>query len=140
MTGIAAIHHPLRKIDPRAGHVEPIIKVGHLIYGPAVHAHPHSNVRMVLERPGNFHRAMHRLLGALEKDERHAVAARNTDQFSGRAAFAELRRVAHNVVELLQHLALLVHQQLRVTHHVNEQDVRSFQMSRLFSGTGHGRE
>src|SRR5690349_5981452 len=100
-----------------------------------MHTHAHANLRMVFERPGNFHCAMHRFLRALEKYQRHAVTTRNADHFS--AAFSKLRRLAHDVVELLQHFALLVHEQLRITDHVYEQDMRSFQMNCSFPASSH---
>ncbi len=78
---------------------------------------------------------MHRFLGAPEKHERHAVAAWNANQFSGRVTFAELRGAAHDVVELLQHLALLVHQQLRVANDVNKQDMGDLELD-LFLDLG----
>ena len=48
MTGIAAIHYPLRKIDPDPGHVDAIIHIRHLIDGTTVHTHANPNLRMVL--------------------------------------------------------------------------------------------
>src|SRR5207248_5707531 len=80
---------------------------------------------------------MHRFLGAPEKHERHAVAAWNANQFSGRVTFAELRGAAHDVVELLQHLALLVHQQLRVANDVNKQDMGDLELDLFLSFGGH---
>src|SRR5947207_14854852 len=80
---------------------------------------------------------MHRFLGAPEKHERHAVAAWNANQFSGRVTFAELRGAAHDVVELLQHLALLVHQQLRVAKDVNKQDLGDLELDLFLNFSGH---
>src|SRR5204862_6175857 len=82
---------------------------------------------------------MHRFLGAPEKHERHAVAAWNANQFSGRVTFAELRGAAHDVVALLQHLALLVHQQLRVANEVNKQDMGDLELDLYLDLGGHVR-
>ncbi len=48
VTGIAAIHYPLRKIDPDPGHADAIIHIRHLIDGTTVHTHANPNLRMVL--------------------------------------------------------------------------------------------
>jgi hypothetical protein len=53
---------------------------------------------------------------------------------------AELRGRSHNFIELLHYFALLVHEQLRVSHHVDKKDVRSFEVTRFFSCSSHSRD
>src|SRR4029077_4759502 len=102
MARIGAIHHPLRKIDSGAGDIYAVIHVGYLIDWPAVHTHAHPNLRMILKRSGNLHRAVKGLLRTLEKDKRHPVPTRDADQFSSGIALRKLWCPAHNLVELLQ--------------------------------------
>ena len=80
---------------------------------------------------------MHRFLNALEKDQSHAVSRRNGNKLAAGFAALELRRSAHELIELLHHLALLVDQQFRITHHVHEQNVRDRQMRADFQFSGH---
>jgi hypothetical protein len=49
----------------------------------------------------------------------------------------ELRRLAHHLIKLLHRFALLVDEQLRVTHHVDEQDVRDLEVRIGFQLGGH---
>ena len=39
--GVAAIHHPLRHVDPGPGDVVAPAHIGHFAHRPAVNAHPH---------------------------------------------------------------------------------------------------
>jgi hypothetical protein len=50
---------------------------------------------------------------------------------------AELRSFPHNLIELLHRLSLFVDEQLRVTHHVDEQDVCNLKMRIGFEVGGH---
>jgi len=64
----------------------------------------------------------------MEEHERHSVANRNANQFASRLALAELWSFPHNLIELLHNLPLFVDEQLRVTHHIYEQDVRNLKV------------
>ena len=46
VTGIAAIHDPLRHVDARPGDIGPTAHIRHVAYRPAVNAHPHCDLRM----------------------------------------------------------------------------------------------
>jgi len=73
----------------------------------------------------------------LEEDQGHSVAHWNSDQFSDGFTFAELRRFADDLRELVNNLALLVHEQFRIANHVNEQNVSNFEMGTGFELGGH---
>ena len=47
VTGIAAIHHPLRHVNARPGNVGTIAHIDHFIDRPAVNPHPQPDVGMV---------------------------------------------------------------------------------------------
>ena len=128
MAGIAAIHHPLSKVNSRPSHVCLVVQISHLIDRPAMNAHAKSNMRIALQRFGNFHCTMHRFFRTLEKNQRHTITGCNTNQFAGCTTLAELRCRSHNLIELLHHFALLVYKQSGVTHYVNKQHVSNFQM------------
>ncbi len=76
VTGIAAIHHPLRQVDPRAGDVAAPAHIGHFTHRPAVHPHPHRNLRVRLERLRDLERALRRFLRTVPKDQRHSISGR----------------------------------------------------------------
>src|SRR5207247_9214121 len=63
---IAAIHHSLRDIDSHSSDIRSVIDIFDLIDRAAVDAHPQPNLRMVFQRPGNFHCTLHWLLRSLE--------------------------------------------------------------------------
>ena len=85
VTGIAAIHDPLRHVDARPGDVGPPAHIGHFAYRPAVDAHPHCDLRMSPERLCDLERTTRRLFGAVAKDQRHPVAGGKPHQlFIGR--------------------------------------------------------
>ena len=60
MSGVAAIHHPLRHVDPSAGEIGVIVHIDHPAHRTAVHAHPKLQARMLLERTTDFNRALRR--------------------------------------------------------------------------------
>ncbi len=124
--GITAIHHALRHVNASAGQVGPPVHVRHLADRAAVDPHAHRKLGMFLERFGNLERAPGRLLRALAKDERHAIAGREPDElFVGR--FAHRRGREHDLDELVEPLLLLLVQELGVTDDVDEKDVPDFE-------------
>jgi hypothetical protein len=98
--GIAAIHHPLGHIDSGAGDVGPLIHIGDLIHWAAVNTHAKPDRGMTFQRPRNLHRALRRRLGISAEDKRHAVASRQTDQFSCRVGLSKFVCSADDVVQL----------------------------------------
>src|SRR6202035_2859059 len=47
--------------------------------------------------------------------------------------FAEMRRFPDELIKLLKYLALIVNQEFREAHHVQEQDMGDFEMNFLFN-------
>ena len=74
--GVAAIHHPLRHVDPGAGDVVASAHIVHFAHRPAVNAHPHRKFRVLPQGLGNLERAARRLFRAVMKDQRHPVTGR----------------------------------------------------------------
>src|SRR5437762_13780621 len=137
MTGIAAIHHPLRNVDAGAGDIHPIVHISDLIDGAAVRTHPETKSRIILQEPTDFQGAVHRFLQALEKDQRHPVSRGDGNELAMRLAPLELRGFPHELVELLHDLALLVDEQFRVTDHVHEQHMRDLEVKMRFLNVWH---
>ncbi len=135
VSGIAAIHHPLRHVDAGPGDVGAPAHVGHLAHRSAVDAHPHRKFRVLLERFGNLERAPGWLLGAAAKDQRHPVAGRQPNQLFVRR-LPHRRRRQHDFNELVQPLLLLLVQELRVTDNVYEQDMPDLQ-AKIIVGLWH---
>ena len=50
VTGIAAIHHPLRDVDAGAGDVFALVHIGDVMHRTAVNAHPHRQTRLRPQR------------------------------------------------------------------------------------------
>ena len=48
MTCVAAIHHPLRKVDARTGDIGAAVQIGYFIYRAAMNSHPHLDFRVFL--------------------------------------------------------------------------------------------
>ena len=82
VSGIAAIHHPLRHVDAGAGDVGSLIDIDDLIDRAAVDSHAKLNRGMTFQRPRNLHGALHRRLGISAENERHPVTSRQTNQLS----------------------------------------------------------
>ena len=56
VAGIAAIHHPLRDVDPRACDVRLFVQISDFIDRTAVNAHPDAKLGIALERLSDLHR------------------------------------------------------------------------------------
>ena len=97
MSGIAAIHYPLRDVDPSAGNVGLLIQVGDFVNRAAVNAHPHFEFRMTLERFTDLHSAKNRRFRAGAKNERATVARRQAQQLAFCLGQTELLRAAHDL-------------------------------------------
>ena len=118
VAGVAAAHYSFGDVDPNARDVVSIVNIFDLVNRSAVNPHPQPNVWLIFQRSGNFHRTLHRFLGGLKENQRHPVAGGDANKFPSGLTFPKLRSVPNRIVELLDHLALLVHEQLRITDHV----------------------
>src|SRR5438876_10501727 len=74
MSGIAAIHHPLRHIDAYSSNVALIIYIGDLIYRAAVNSHPQLQLGVLTQLATDFLRASHRHIHAGKEDQYHSIA------------------------------------------------------------------
>src|ERR1700730_8775831 len=75
VTGIAAIHHPLRPVNPTTGDVGASADISYFADRPALNSHSHAVLRRSLKRLCNLERALRRFLCAIPKDERHPVTS-----------------------------------------------------------------
>ena len=82
VSGIPAIHYPLRHVNSGAGDVGSLIDIDDLINRAAVNSHAKLDRGMTFQRSRNLHGALRRCLGISAEDERHAVASWQTDQLS----------------------------------------------------------
>jgi len=76
VTGIAAIHHPLRNVNTSAGDVGALVNVGDFVHRAAVNSHPELKTRRVLQRPGDFQRALGRSFRTVAKNQCNTVTGR----------------------------------------------------------------
>src|SRR6516225_3261212 len=74
VTGVAAIHDPLRYVDAASSYVRAFVYVHHTTDRSTVNAHPHLQTRIVLECAADLYRALRRFLRTLVENQRHAVA------------------------------------------------------------------
>jgi hypothetical protein len=126
VSGVAAIHHPLRHVDAGSGKIGPPAHVGHLAHRSAVNAHAHGKFRVLLKRFGNLERAPGGFLRAVAEDQGHPIASRQPNELFVRR-FTHRRGRQHDLSELIEPLLLLLVQELRVTDNVDEQDMADFQ-------------
>jgi hypothetical protein len=107
VSGVAAIHHPLRHVDPRSGQIGAPAYVGHFVHRPAVNAHPHGKFRMLLKGFGNLEGAPGRFFRAVMEDQCHSIAGRQPDElFVG--SFSHWRRRQRDLRQLVESLLLLL--------------------------------
>src|SRR5205809_8022975 len=70
---VAAIHHPLCRVDAASGYVGAFVHVHYTTDGPTVNAHPNLQTRIVLERAADLHCTLRRFFGTPVENQRHAV-------------------------------------------------------------------
>jgi hypothetical protein len=99
MSGITAIHHPLRHVDSYAGDIAPIVHIGDFIYRPAIDAHSKMELRMVFELATNLLGAAHRRIRSREKRQRHPIAGCQPHQFLSCLRAFKLLRLANDLVK-----------------------------------------
>src|SRR3954452_7873626 len=74
VAAVAAIHHPLCRVDAASGYVGALVHVHYTTDRSTVNAHSNLRARVVLECPADLHCTLSRFLRTLVKDQRHAVA------------------------------------------------------------------
>jgi hypothetical protein len=81
VSGVAAVHHPLRHIKTGAGKIALTVDIDHAADWAAVRSH--SKLSVFFESATDLQRAFHWLFRALIKNQRHPVTGRDLDR-SGR--------------------------------------------------------
>src|SRR6266851_9224997 len=76
VSGVAAIHHPLRDVDSRPGDVRLFVEVGDFVDRPAMNPHSDSKLRMTLQCLADFQRAYNWRFRTVAKNERSSIARR----------------------------------------------------------------
>src|SRR5213079_671030 len=117
--GITAIKHSLRDIDSRSCKVRFIINVSDSIDRATVNPHSQPNTRMILQRSANLERTPHRLFRTMKKKQRHPVSHRHSIELAACFRRSKTFGAAHDLIEFLQKLNLLVSQQFRITYYVD---------------------
>ena len=137
MSGVPAIHHPLRHVEAGTGEIGMTIHIYHPADRTAVHAHSNLQAWMRLERATDFNRALRRRFLTGVEDQRHAVAGWNFYQPTRSFGFLVLIRTADDCRQLVNYRPLLVNRKLGVTNNVDEKDMRDFEPNLLFNLGGH---
>ena len=107
VSGVTAIHYPLRDVDARAGDVGVFVQITDLIDRAAVNAHPHPKFRMVLQRFADLERAQHRPRRTGAKDQRTAIARGQSEQFARHFGDPKFFGCPNDLFKRLRLLALL---------------------------------
>src|SRR5215813_11862953 len=81
MASVRAVHDAPSDINSGACDTAALVDVGNRIDGSAVDSHANMDVRMTAQRLTEFERTLDRRLRIREKDQRHSVAGRDSDQF-----------------------------------------------------------
>ena len=84
MSGIAAVHQPLRHIDSYSGDVALLVDIGDLIHRPAVDSHPQLQFRVLAQLATDLQRTAHRRIHARKKGQHHSIPRWDAHQFIGR--------------------------------------------------------
>ena len=87
-------------------------------------SHPDKDWRRVLFKClAKFQCASHGRFRAIAKNQRHPIARCDPQQFVFLAGQADLLRSLHKLIQSANHSRLVVNEQFRISHHVDEQDV-----------------
>jgi hypothetical protein len=119
MPGIATIQNPLGDVDSRTCKVCFVVNVFDRIDRAAVNPHPHLDVRTILQRPANIERTSHRFFRSVKKEKRHPVSRRHANKFAICFSRSKTFGAAHDLIQVMEQLDLLIYQQFRVTDHVD---------------------
>ena len=121
VTGIAAIHHPLRHVHPGTGNIGTIAHIDHFIDRPAVNPHSQPDVGMTFQGRGNFRCAFDRRLRVVEKYQAHPIAGRNAHQFSLSIGAAKLLCVFDHTCQLTHYAGLVGDEEQRIADQVDRE-------------------
>src|SRR4029077_10537725 len=80
VSGLAAIHHPLRYIKTGTSEIRVTIHIYHAADRTAVYSHPKLQAGMLFENATDFYRALRWRFRAGVKDQRHPVTSWNFNQ------------------------------------------------------------
>ena len=119
MSGIATIHDPLRHIESRSSHVDPVVNVIDLIDRAAVNSHSYLNVWRIFQRLADFQRTLRGLFRTAKKNQRHPVSGWHPDKLAALFRRLETFCASHDMIQVLHQFNLFVDQQLRITDHVD---------------------
>src|ERR1051326_7977822 len=116
---VTAVEYTLGHIDSGARDVCFVIDIGDPIDRPTVNAHAYLELRMTMQRCANSQSAAHRLFRAAKKKQRHPVTGWHSKQFITCLRSAKTCRCANDLIQLLEHFNLLVHEQFRITDNID---------------------
>ena len=98
VSGVAAIHHPLRDVDSSAREIGPFGYIDHAANWSAMDSHPNLQARMFLQRAADLHRALRRRFRTRVKHQRHPVAGWDFNQAARGFGSLKLLGRANNLV------------------------------------------
>jgi hypothetical protein len=119
VSGVTAVQHSLRNIDPRTRYIRFLVNIDDSVDRTAVNSHSHPDAGMILQLFANLERTAGRFFRTAEENQRHPVASRYSDEFIPCFCSVETFAAPHDLFQLLQQFNLLIHEQLRVTDHVD---------------------
>ena len=137
VSGISAVHHPLRHVNSGAGNVRPFVDINDTADRPAVHTHSQWQIGMCFQRAANVQRTFQRRLRTVVKNQRHSVSGRNLDELPLGFRTPKFIRASNNLIERIEQPSLVIDQSLRITNDVHEQDMSDLQLNFLFDFAGH---
>src|SRR6185436_18418153 len=82
VTGLTAIHHPLREVNTGASDINLVVDIHHPADGPTMNTHANGEQGMLLKRARDCQRAHHRRFQTGSKDEGHSVPGRQASQLA----------------------------------------------------------
>src|SRR5439155_25554613 len=88
-----------------------------------MNSHAQPDLGIISQRLADFDCGPYWRFRCIKKDKGHSVPDRYSNQLPGCFRSAELFGSANDLIEPLQHLHLLVHQQFGITNHIDEEDV-----------------
>jgi len=75
VSGVAAIHHPLRHVNAYSSNVTLIIYIGDLIHGAAVNPHPQLQLWVLTQLAANLQRTTDRHIHGGEEGQPYSIAS-----------------------------------------------------------------
>src|SRR6478672_2041736 len=123
VTGVSALHHPVRDVQSGAGEIGAIGYIDDATGRPAVDAHTDLQRRMIFERATNLYGAANRRFRTGVENQRHAVATSDFDQTISRIGFLKLLSRANNPRQFIHGRLLLVNGKFRIPNDVDKQNM-----------------